>query len=252
VSHPIPGRRAVAEALRSRRVLREVVLDERGGTDLDALGDAAAAAGVRVRRVARAALDDLSGGVLHQGVVAVQSAFPYVDLAGIGDTALVVVLDGVTDPQNLGAIARSAEAAGAGALVVPRRRAAPVGPAAEKAAAGAFGWLRVAQVPNVTRALADLAERGFWSVGLAGEASATVWSSRLLDGPVAVVVGAEGAGLSRLVAERVDERVAIPMAGRLDSLNASAAAAIALFEVVRRRHVGAPAPAPASAPPAPG
>lgn len=215
-----------------------MVVDDRSGAELDALADRASATGVRVRRVPRGVLDDLAGGVLHQGVVAVQTAFPYVDVAGIGHTDLVVVLDGVTDPQNLGAIARSAEAAGAGALVVPRRRAAPVGPAAEKAAAGAFGWLRVAQVPNVARGLADLRERGFWSVGLAGDSTTTVWSSRLLDGPVAVVVGGEGAGLSRLVAERVDERVAIPMAGRLDALNASAAAAVALFEVVRRRQDG--------------
>jgi len=232
--HPIPGRRPVAEALRAGRRLVEVVLEERGNDELEA---AARAAGVAVRRAPRPVVDGLAEGVLHQGAVALQREFPYADLDTAARGDLVVVLDGITDPQNLGAIARSAEAAGAAALVVPKRRSAAVGPAAEKAAAGAFGWLPVALVPNVTAALVALAERGFWSVGLAGEAGDQLWSSPLLTERVALVVGAEGSGLSRLVAERVDGLVRIPMAGRLESLNASAAAAVALFEVVRRRQV---------------
>lgn len=206
--------------------------------DADAVPEivtAARDARVAVRTAGRHALDDLAGGVRHQGVVAVAPAFPYVGLHEIGQPDVVVALDGVTDPQNLGAIARSAEAAGAGALILRKRRAAHVTPAAEKAAAGAFSWLRVALVPNVVRALDTLAERGYWSVGLDGDAPETVWDSGLLDGPVVVVVGAEGAGLSRLVAERVDARVAIPLGGHVASLNASAAAAVALFEVARRR-----------------
>lgn len=229
----VPGRRPVAEALRAGRRLRELVV-----TDPDAVADLVASARdarVSVRTVSRHALDELAAGVRHQGVVAVAPDYPYVALHEIGEPELVVVLDGVTDPQNLGAIARSAEAAGAGALVLPKRRAAHVTPAAEKAAAGAFSWLRVALVPNVVRALGDLADRGYWSVGLDGDASETVWESPLLDGRVALVVGAEGAGLSRLVAERVDARVAIPLGGHVASLNASAAAAVALFEVRRRR-----------------
>lgn len=229
----IPGRRPVAEALRAGRRLREVVV-----TDAESVADLVASARdarVQVRTAAPAALDELSGGVRHQGVVAVAPAFPYVALDEIGDPDVVVVLDGVTDPQNLGAIARCAEAAGAGALVLPKRRAAHVTPAAEKAAAGAFSWLRVALVPNIVRALEDLAGRGYWSVGLDGDAPETVWGSRLLDGRVALVVGAEGAGLSRLVGERVDARLAIPLGGHVASLNASAAAAVALFEIARRR-----------------
>ncbi|MBA2529576.1 MAG: RNA methyltransferase, partial [Euzebyales bacterium] len=135
----------------------------------------------------------------------------------------------------LGAIARSAEAAGAGGVVLRERRSAGVTPAVEKASAGALSWLAVAVVPNIVRALEDLAERGVWSVGLAAEAAEPLWRAPLLDGPVALVVGAEGSGLSRLVAERVDARVAIPLRGRMASLNASAAAAVALFEVARRR-----------------
>jgi 23S rRNA (guanosine2251-2'-O)-methyltransferase len=216
-----------------------VVVDDRAGPDLRELVALVRDFGIPVRRAPRSELDLLSHGVLHQGIVAVQHDFPYTTVEGLGDTDLVVVLDGVTDPQNLGAIARSAEAAGAGGLVLPRRRSATVGPAAEKAAAGAFGWLRVALVPNVATGLAALGAKEFWSVGLApGPGAETIWSSNLLEGKVALVVGAEGTGLSRLAAERVDGLAAIPMAGRVSSLNASAAAAVALFEIVRRRSPG--------------
>jgi 23S rRNA (guanosine2251-2'-O)-methyltransferase len=225
----------VIEALRAGRRLREVVVDRRVGQDLELILGLADAAGVRTRRAERATLDELSEGVRHQGVVALAPSFPYRALVELSATDLVVVLDGVTDPQNLGAIARSAELAGASALVLPKRRSAHVSPAAEKAAAGAFSRLEVALVPNLVRALGDLAERGLWSVGLAGTAVTTIWEEGLLDGSVALVIGAEGAGLSRLVAERVDATVAIPMVGALDSLNAGVAAGVALFEVRRRR-----------------
>ena len=235
MSHAIPGRGPVSEALKAGRRLNEVVVDVRGGPELAALADTASAAGIAVRRADRATLDQLSFGVLHQGVVALTDNFRYAALADLADTQLVVVLDGVTDPQNLGAIARSAEAAGAGALILRERRGVSVTAAAEKASAGAFAWLPVVMVGNIVRTLEDLAQRGFWSVGLAGEADQTIWGSGLLDGPVAVVIGAEGAGLSRLVRERVDMLVSIPMGGRMGSLNASAASAVTLFEVVRRR-----------------
>lgn len=233
--HAIPGRQPVAEALAAGRALTEIVVEASAAEDLEELLDAAGRAGVKVRRLDRAQLDDAAQGVRHQGVVALAPPFRYTTLAAAAVDDLAVVLDGVTDPQNLGSIARSAELAGAQALVLPRRRSAHVGPAAEKAASGAFSRLPVVLVPNVARALADLGERGVWSVGLDGAAPGRLWESRLLDEPVAIVVGAEGKGLSRLVAERVDERVSIPMRGRLDSLNAGVAAGIALFEVVRRR-----------------
>lgn len=234
MTHAIPGRGPVAEALKAGRRLLEVVVDTRGGDELALLADVARGAAVTVRRADRAELDALAGGVLHQGVVAVESSFRYARLSDVEAGGLVVVLDGVTDPQNLGAIARSAEAAGATALVIRDRRGATVTPAAEKASAGALSWLPVVVVPNIVRALQDLADRGYWSVGLAGEAARSVWDANLLDGPVAVVIGAEGSGLSRLVAERVDLLVRIPMAGKVGSLNASAASAVAMFEVVRR------------------
>lgn len=230
---PIPGRRPVAEALRARRPLVEIVVDGARADRLEDVLAAAHAADVAVRRAPVTELDDLSGGVTHQGVVGRAAELPDPGIADL-DGDVVVVLDGVTDPQNLGAIARAAEVAGAAGLVVPRRRSAHRSPAAEKTSAGALSWLPVAVVANVATGLAQLAEAGYWSVGLDGGATTSLWESTLLDGRVALVVGAEGRGLSRLVAERVDELVAIPMRGHLHALNASTAAAVALFEIVRR------------------
>lgn len=230
--HVIPGRRAVTEALAAGRPLTRILVQDRDRDE--ALVSVAGQAGAEVRTAGRAELDALAAGVVHQGVVALTSGFGYRALTDLGGD-VVVALDGVTDPQNLGAIARSAEAAGAGGLVLPRRRSVHVTPAAEKAAAGAFSWLDVALVPNLARALTDLSARGLWAVGLHGDAPAPLWEEPLLDGPVVLVVGAEGRGLSRLVAERCDTLVSIPTAGRLAALNASVAAAVALFEVARRR-----------------
>lgn len=243
--HVIPGRNPVIEALRAGRRVQEVLVDDRSPASADDLGEVAAqarAAGISVSAVARDRLDELTEGVRHQGVVALAPPFPYRALAELSETDLVVVLDGVTDPQNLGSIARSAELAGAGALVLPKKRSVHVTSAAEKAAAGAFSWLEVAMIPNVVRALEELAQLGFWSVGLDGDADTALWDCDLLDGKVVVVVGAEGAGLSRLVRERVDARVAIPMRGHLGSLNAGVATGVALFEIARRRAAAAGQP----------
>lgn len=234
MAHAIPGRRAVGEALRASRPLHEVVLADRG-RELDRLAEKAHSAGVPVRRTDPGELDRLARGVVHQGAVAIAPPFPYIRLGDLYGADLVVVLDGVTDPQNLGAIARSAELAGADGLVLRERRSAHVTPAAEKASAGALSWLGVALVPNIARALGDLATHGLWTVGLDAAGESRLWSCPLLDERVALFVGAESTGLSRLVALRVDARVAVPTRGRIGSLNAAAAAAIALFEVVRRR-----------------
>lgn len=236
-THAVPGRRPVIEALRAGREVTEMVLAEERGV-LGELARTAREQGVPVRSADRSELDRLAGGVTHQGVVALARPYRYADLSAIAGADLLVLCDGITDPQNLGAIARSAEVAGASGLVLAKRRSAHVTPAVEKAAAGALSWLAVAVVPNLVRALADLAGAGSWSVGLDGDADYGLWDSMLLSGPCVLVVGAEGEGLSRLVAERVDERVAIPVSGQISSLNASAAAAVALFEARRRRVVG--------------
>jgi 23S rRNA (guanosine2251-2'-O)-methyltransferase len=234
----VPGRQPVREALRAGRDLRRVVVDRRLGEDLADIADAARQRGVEVRVASREEMDAMAGEVRHQGVLAVAGPFRYTDLSRLAGADLVVVLDGVTDPRNLGAIARVAEQAGAGGLVIRDRRAAGPSPAAEKAAAGALSWLPIARVTNISRALAELGEAGLWGVGLDGAATSTIWAQPLLDERLALVVGEEGAGLSRLVAERVDALVAIPMQGRLDSLNAATATAVTLYEWARRRTSG--------------
>lgn len=215
------------------RRLEGVYFDPR--SSVEHIVEQARAAGVPVGARTAAELDTLASGVRHQGIVAVAARFEPVTLSRLAGRRLVVVLDGVMDPQNLGAIARSAEAAGADGMVIRSRRAAGISPAAEKAAAGALSWLPVAVVANIASALGVLSDAGAWSVGLDGAAETELWDSALLDGNVALVIGSEGAGLSRLVRDRVDELVRIPMAGHVASLNASAAAAIVLFEAARRR-----------------
>lgn len=233
MGHIVPGRRPVAEALAAGRVLDKVLYDPRSG--VDALVDQARAAKVLVRPHSGHELDQLTSGVRHQGIVAVARELLTVPLSALAGKSLVVILDGITDPQNLGAIARSADAAGASGLVIRERRAAGVSPAAEKASAGAFSWLPLCVVPNIVAALGVLTQSGAWSVGLDGDAKTSLYDSNLLEGNVALVIGAEGDGLSRLVRQRVDQLVGIPMHGHMASLNASAAAAVALFEVARRQ-----------------
>lgn len=237
----VPGLHPVRELLRAGARVRQIlVAPEREDTAVLAeIRMLAAAAGVPVDDAPSSHLDELAGGAAHQGVVAVAARFPYADLEDLvpagGEAALLVVLDGITDPHNVGAIARTAEAVGAHGLVLPRRRAAGVTPAAEKAAAGALAHLPVAEVPNVARALELLADRAVWSVGLDADADTLVYDCDLLTEPVAIVVGAEGRGLSRLAAERCDLLVRLPMRGAVGSLNASVAAAVVLYEVRRRR-----------------
>jgi 23S rRNA (guanosine2251-2'-O)-methyltransferase len=231
---PISGRRAVAEAIRSGAARRVLVAEAAHGTQgLRALLDAAAEAGVDVERVDPSALESL-GLRDHQGVAA-QVALPEeVGDHGFGSTtfgpdALVVVLDGVTDPQNFGACARSAEAAGAAMLVARRDRAAPLTPAALRASSGALFSLLVARVTNLSRALGHLHEVGFTVVGLDHLAAVDLHHAPGPARPMALVVGAEDVGLSRLVRESCDLLLSIPMTGRVGSLNASAALSVALF-----------------------
>jgi 23S rRNA (guanosine2251-2'-O)-methyltransferase len=237
----VAGRRPVLEALRTGRASE--VLVAAGARSTPALRDVLAAAqeaGVRVTEVPRARVESLAAGAGHQGVVA-RAAPPSplgeadLERRAWPDDARVVVLDGVTDPHNVGAIARTAEAAGASALVLRRRRGAGITPAAVKASAGALLHLPVAEVANISRALGRLKGAGFWVVGLAGEAETPLARAAPPPGRLALVLGAEGEGLSRLVRESCDELVSIPLRGRVASLNVSAAAAVALFGLQPRR-----------------
>jgi 23S rRNA (guanosine2251-2'-O)-methyltransferase len=197
---------------------------------------------VRVRRVSSAALRAEARSESPQGVLAHAHPLPEADLDALlaGDpatpaTPFLVFLDGITDPQNLGALLRSAEGAGVSGVVMPRHRAAHVTPTVAKTAAGAIEHVPMAVVAGLPTALARAKEAGVWVVGLDSAAGASLFDLDLADQPVALVLGAEGRGLGRLVAQRCDTRVAIPLRGALPSLNVASAGALACFEVARRR-----------------
>jgi 23S rRNA (guanosine2251-2'-O)-methyltransferase len=210
-----------------------IVRGSRGSEGLRSVLSEAQAVGLDVEWVDPPAIESL-GLRDHQGVAAIVDLPRELDERSMGSAefdpdGLAVVLDGITDPQNLGACARSAEAAGAAILITRKRRAAPFSAGAVKASAGALFHLPVARVANISRALEDLKERGFFVVGLDHRGPSDIHEAPPPPKPLAIVVGAEDVGLSRLVRETCDELVAIPMAGRTSSLNASAALAVALF-----------------------
>ncbi|MFB3816943.1 MAG: 23S rRNA (guanosine(2251)-2'-O)-methyltransferase RlmB [Candidatus Methylomirabilales bacterium] len=236
------GPRPVLEALRAgRRRVRRIFLARQGAAEpVAALLALARAQGVPVEALPREGLDRRAGGGGHHGVLAEVGAFPYAEAetlleAAAGDRdAFLVVLDGIQDPQNLGAILRTAEAAGVQAVALPRDRAAAVTAAAARASAGAAEHLRVARVTNLATFLAALKERGVWVVGADPDGERDLYRADL-TGPLAVVIGSEGRGLRPLTKSRCDFLVRIPLGGRVASLNAAAAAAVCLFEAVRQR-----------------
>ena len=233
----IYGINPVFEALRAGRVKELRVVARASGRVADLIV-AAERAGVPVRRVGAGDLDRAARGGVHQGVLAQLADAARYDIADLVDdssrTPLIVVLDGVEDPHNVGAILRTADAAGVSGVVRQSRHAAPLGGAAAKASAGAVSHVKVADVVNIARALEDLKERGVWVVGLAGDATKR-YDEVDLTLPSAIVVGGEGAGLRRLVRDRCDWLVSIPMQGHVESLNVSVATGIVLFEGVRQR-----------------
>jgi 23S rRNA (guanosine2251-2'-O)-methyltransferase len=235
----IYGINPVLEALRAGRV-KELRVGDRAGERMHQLLALAAERGVRVRRVPADALDRDARRGVHQGVVADIEGLTHYTVDDLVRAAegppLIVVLDGIEDPHNLGAILRTADAAGAHGLVIQRRRSAALDGAAAKASAGALAHVRIAEVVNIARSIEELKEAGVWSVGLAGDATMS-YDSIDFTSPSAIVLGAEGTGLRRLVRERCDYLAAIPMQGRVGSLNVSVAAGIALFEAVRQRRV---------------
>lgn len=233
----IYGINPVLEALRSGRV-KEVRVSDRGGERMRQLLALAGERGVPVQHVPPNALERQARGGVHQGVVAeVEDATAYsVEelVRGAAAAPLLVVLDSVEDPHNVGAILRTADAAAVDGVVVQSRRSAALGGAAAKASAGAIGHVRMAEVVNIARAIEELKELGVWTVGLA-EDGTTRYDEIDFTLPTAVVLGAEGTGLRRLVRERCDLTATIPMAGQVSSLNVSVAAGVVLFEAVRQR-----------------
>lgn len=242
----IYGINPVVEALRAGRVTA-LRVSRRGDPRLNDLLRLAESSGVAVRRVEAAELDAETRNGVHQGVVADVRApreYTVADLVrGADGPPLVVVLDGIEDPHNVGAVVRSVDACGGHGVIRQTRRSASLDSAAVKASAGALMHVPVADVVNIARALEELKELGVWTVGLAGDAPQTY--DRLdLTLPTAIVLGAEGTGLRRLVRERCDLVASIPMHGHVDSLNVSVAAGVMLFEAVRQRREKAAMPSP--------
>ena len=238
----IEGRNAVTEALRCGTAIDKVYI-AKGDTDA-ALGHIAAkarAAGAVVVDADRRKLDCMSRTHSHQGVIAVTAVREYVEVEDIlqrardrGEAPLIVVCDQLSDPHNLGAVIRTAECAGAHGVIIPKRRSAGLTAVVAKTSAGAVAYVPVARVPNLTKTLNDLKQQGVWVFGTAADGTTDLYNADL-KGPAAIVIGSEGSGMSRLVAESCDFTVSIPMKGQINSLNASAAAAILLYEAVRQR-----------------
>ena len=228
----IYGIRPVVESLKSGRRRVFEVLDSVGD---DEVAKAATERGVDVKRVSRQRVEELSRGGVHQGVVARVEPYPYSGLEEIlsAPEPVVLILDGVTDPRNLGAVLRAADGAGASGVVIPKDRAVGVTAAAVKASAGASEHVRVGRETNLRRAIERMKEAGLWVY--AADAGGTPYTELDLAGPVAFVLGSEGRGVRRLVREACDGEVSIPMLGAVDSLNVSVASAVLLYEARRRR-----------------
>ena len=238
----IEGRNAVIEALRSGENIDKIYL-AKGETDktLGHIASRAREKGIVVVEADRRKLDGMSRTHAHQGVIALAAMREYVTVQSLLDTAeekgeapLLVVCDEISDPHNLGAILRTAECAGAHGVIIPKRRSAGLTAVVAKTSAGAVSHVPVARVANLPALLKELKEAGVWVFGTAADGDTRLYDADL-KGPAAIVIGSEGTGMGRLVAETCDFKVSIPMKGKLNSLNASAAAAILLYEAVRQR-----------------
>ena len=238
----IEGRNAVQEAIRAGTPIDKVFLAKGDGDrTLAAIAAAARKAGAVVVACDRRKLDAMSQTRSHQGIIALAAARAYASVEDIlsaarekGEPPLLVVCDEISDPHNLGAVIRTAECAGAHGVIIPKRRSAGLTAVVAKTSAGAVSYLPVARVPNIPALLKELQKQGLWIFGTAAEGSVSLYETDL-KGPAAIVIGSEGDGMSRLARENCDFLVSIPMQGRISSLNASAAAAVLLYEAVRQR-----------------
>ncbi len=238
----LEGRNAVLEALRAGRTIDKLYLAD-GQTDhtLARIAALARQSGTAIVTCDRRRLDQMSRTGAHQGVIAQVAAHAYSTIeqmlalaASRGETPLLVLCDALSDPHNLGAILRTAECAGAHGVIIPKRRSVGLTAVVGKTSAGAVEYIPVARVANLAQTMEQLKQHGVWIYGTAADADGTLYETDL-RGPAAIVIGSEGSGMSRLVAEHCDFRVRIPMKGQISSLNASAAAAILLYEAVRQR-----------------
>ena len=238
----IEGRNAVIEALRAGRAIDKLYISK-GEVDrtLGHIASKARDQGIVVVECDRRKLDFMSQTHAHQGVIAVCAVREYCSVGDIlaiaaerGEAPFVIVCDEISDGHNLGAIIRSAECAGAHGVIIPKRRSAGLTAIVDKASAGAAEHMAIARVPNLPAVLRELKENGLWIYGTAADGASDLWHTDF-SGPLALVIGSEGDGMGRLVAESCDYIVRLPMKGRLSSLNASAAAAITMYEILRQR-----------------
>ena len=238
----IEGRNALSEALKSGRAIDKLYVAE-GSTDraVARLAALAKEAGAVVVPTDRRKLDQMSPTGAHQGVIAAVAAHEYASVDDIldlaarrGEAPLIVICDELSDPHNLGAIIRTAECAGAHGVIIPKRRSVGLTAVVAKTSAGAVEYLPVARVANVVNTIRELKEKGVWVYGTAADADSELYRTEL-TGPTAIIIGNEGEGMSRLVRESCDVLVSIPMKGKISSLNASAAAAVMLYEALRQR-----------------
>lgn len=237
-STTLAGRQPVLEALKAGSSIEKIFFaaDLAASKTLTEIRKRADGSSVPIRVVPKQEIDRAAGGINHQGVVAVTGKYRYADLNTLlsRPDPLVLFLDGVTDPHNLGSLLRSADGAGFHGIVIPERRSAGVTDAVRRVSAGASEVVPVARVTNLGRSIDDARTSGLWIVGLEADGDVDLWSSKMIEPPLGLVLGAEGRGLSRIVRERCDEVVSIPLGGRLGSVNVAVAGALAMFEAARR------------------
>ena len=236
----IIGRNPVMEAIKAGRTINKIEMQKDGEGSIKKIASLAREKGIQIQYVDKIVLDKLVPGRPHQGIAAFMAAHDYVEVDDIlkaaadkGEDPLIVILDGLEDPHNLGAVLRSADGSGAHGVIIPSRRAVALTETVAKASAGAIEYVPVAKVSNLVQTIEYLKEKGLWIASV--DMDGVNYSEANLSGPLALVVGGEGSGVSRLTREKSDFIVSIPMKGKVNSLNASNAAAIMLYEAVRQR-----------------
>lgn len=230
------GRNPVQEVLKSDRTIERLLVQDGASGSIGKIISLARDRGVRIEYASKQDLDRVAEGGSHQGVICITSAYKYEELSHVLESAdFLILLDGIEDPHNLGAIMRTAECVGASAVVIPKRRSTGLTETVAKTSAGAIEYLPCVRVTNIAQTIEEIQSKGFWvcAADMDGE---ELWSCDL-KGKIAIVIGNEGKGVSRLVKEKCDFVVSIPMNGKINSLNASNAAAVIMYEVLRQRNI---------------
>ncbi|MFC7678171.1 23S rRNA (guanosine(2251)-2'-O)-methyltransferase RlmB [Paenibacillus sp. GCM10028914] len=241
----IAGKHSVTEALRSGRTINKIWVAENAQKHLiTPIIAEARKLGIVIQNVDKRKLDQLVPGVQHQGVVAQAAPHAYVEVDDLlkiaedkGESPFLLILDEIEDPHNLGSILRTADCTGAHGVILPKRRSAQITATVSKTSAGAVEYVPVARVTNLAQTIEQLKEKGVWVVGTVVDAVEEIYDTNVFNGPVAIVIGNESKGMGRLIREKCDVLVKLPMAGQINSLNASVAAGVVMYEVLRRRRL---------------